>query len=247
MYFPRRAWCRLAYSSRCGTQQQQQMVCAAHCSTRLLNARAMPQHSLHTSLLQLLQSHRFLNSTRMHAAHRVMMCRLLAAPLLQYRLTAADADMLLLSCSTCWPPSAPHVYLLCPSSSMSSRHLSRSRCGAKTVSSTAQESRQAERQQQSSAACKSIVPALIRQQLLPLQNSSSQAAGRRVTLGACMHATATPAGTYLPGRSTHPLCNCAGLLKRYGLDINSTDILQANLDSAGLPVSVVAEAAELNK
>lgn len=190
MYFPRRAWCRLAYSSRCGTQQQQQMVCAAHCSTRLLNARAMPQHSLHTSLLQLLQSHRFLNSTRMHAAHRVMMCRLLAAPLLQYRLTAADADMLLLSCSTCWPPSAPHVYLLCPSSSMSSRHPSRSRCGAKTVSSTAQESRQAERQQQSSAACKSIVPALIRQQLLPLQNSSSQAAG-------CLHARNSYPGWYL--------------------------------------------------
>jgi hypothetical protein len=40
---------------------------------------------------------------------------------------------------------------------------------------------------------------------------------------------------------------CAGLLKRYGLDINSTNILQANLDSAGLPVSVVAEASELNK
>lgn len=38
-----------------------------------------------------------------------------------------------------------------------------------------------------------------------------------------------------------------GLLKRYGLDINTTDILQANLDSSLLPVSVVAEAAELNK
>jgi len=39
----------------------------------------------------------------------------------------------------------------------------------------------------------------------------------------------------------------AGLLKRYGLDVNTSDILQANLDSASLPVSVVAEAAELNK
>lgn len=39
----------------------------------------------------------------------------------------------------------------------------------------------------------------------------------------------------------------AGLLKRYGVDINRTDILQANLDSQSLPVAVVAEAAELNK
>lgn len=39
----------------------------------------------------------------------------------------------------------------------------------------------------------------------------------------------------------------AGLIKRYGLDISSTDILQANLDSASLPVSVLAEASELNR
>jgi hypothetical protein len=38
-----------------------------------------------------------------------------------------------------------------------------------------------------------------------------------------------------------------GLLKRYGLDLNKTDILQANLDSQNLPVAVVAEAAELHK
>lgn len=49
------------------------------------------------------------------------------------------------------------------------------------------------------------------------------------------------------GDATNSKHAVAGLLKRYGLDINSTDILQANLDSAGLPVSVVAEAAELNK
>ncbi|KAF8072554.1 RAD9A [Scenedesmus sp. PABB004] len=38
-----------------------------------------------------------------------------------------------------------------------------------------------------------------------------------------------------------------GLLKRYGLDVSSSDILQANLDGQLLPVCVVAEAAELNK
>jgi hypothetical protein len=43
-------------------------------------------------------------------------------------------------------------------------------------------------------------------------------------------------------------CLCpAGLLKRYGLDISSSDILQATLDGDGLPVCVVAESAELNR
>jgi hypothetical protein len=39
----------------------------------------------------------------------------------------------------------------------------------------------------------------------------------------------------------------AGLLKRYGLDISSSDILQATLDGDDLPVCVVAESAELNR
>lgn len=46
------------------------------------------------------------------------------------------------------------------------------------------------------------------------------------------------------------LCCCrlaAGLVKRYGLDVTDAEILQANLDGQDLPVSVVAEAAELNK
>uniref|UniRef100_A0A383VQ33 Uncharacterized protein n=1 Tax=Tetradesmus obliquus TaxID=3088 RepID=A0A383VQ33_TETOB len=38
-----------------------------------------------------------------------------------------------------------------------------------------------------------------------------------------------------------------GLLKRYGLDISSSDILQATLDGDDLPVCVVAESAELNR
>lgn len=42
-------------------------------------------------------------------------------------------------------------------------------------------------------------------------------------------------------------CLQAGLLKCYGLDISSSDILQATLDGNDLPVSVVAEAGELNR
>jgi hypothetical protein len=38
-----------------------------------------------------------------------------------------------------------------------------------------------------------------------------------------------------------------GLLKRYGLDISCSDILQATLDGDDLPVCVVAESAELNR
>eukprot|EP00775_Hariotina_reticulata_P012101 gene12101-12240_t len=38
-----------------------------------------------------------------------------------------------------------------------------------------------------------------------------------------------------------------GLLKRYGLDITASDILQANLDGQDMPVAVVAQSAELNK
>lgn len=39
----------------------------------------------------------------------------------------------------------------------------------------------------------------------------------------------------------------AGLLKRYGLDVSASDILQASLDGQGLPVSVVAQSTELNR